>query len=638
MADDDRGSKGSKSSKGSSSREAKEKFQKRVDEALEITLTLLTTYLVAGEGLSLRMFMVTQLSQIRALCKLLATALAWMFSTSSRMLSRKERSPLLRCLLYIVGAPSIGDEDGEGRVKTCRVLKGRVIFSPKCPSDSVIAFPETFYACMEDASSKALELDVSDDYLIVETSLSDDADDIKLPLMRCADKGRGVRVDKGLFVRITRSCGGAESGNEEDVGAVANSSCEFTCYVDIDTGMYPSGTHNRVVDDYIRSCMERRARRKEDDMEKPCRFSLKSFDTVELPPNAASFIAHRAHRAHTIPPNCANDDFDDEEEEDDSCGSSEDEGGDASSHEKDTETETKLKLRGGCEHSEKGANPHAKIDVSDLIAQQKFKSSPYLRFSMLAGGGIGTKTFDNTFFRGKRELVEELREFDGSEELDAITGCVHKRVYVLHGKPGTGKTSIVKAISNMTRRHIIDVPPGAVLTKYTLSQLFHCHSLSESKVPHERKLYVFDEPREMLDVMQDRKLTCDGAVLGVEYTLQDLLRELDGLQTEDGFMAVILTNVLPANLDPAIVRKGRIDKIFEIGGMDREDLRTMYRQWYGKQAPDIPTHLIERFPDDGTLTQADVGSIFRETRNVEKAMSDLAVLLDKTTTAITTKI
>jgi len=37
--------------------------------------------------------------------------------------------------------------------------------------------------------------------------------------------------------------------------------------------------------------------------------------------------------------------------------------------------------------------------------------------------------------------------------------------------------------------------------------------------------------------------------------------------------------------------------------------------------------LLHRFPDDGTFTQADVGGVFRDTRNAVKAVAGLEHLL-----------
>jgi hypothetical protein len=83
-----------------------------------------------------------------------------------------------------------------------------------------------------------------------------------------------------------------------------------------------------------------------------------------------------------------------------------------------------------------------------------------------------TKTFENIFFTSKDTLVHKIKYFCSNEDTYKIIGRPYSMGIMLYGKPGTGKTSCIKAIASLTQRHIIDVSLKKIKTQKELSEIF----------------------------------------------------------------------------------------------------------------------------------------------------------------------
>mmetsp|Transcript_7602 Transcript_7602/g.16561 ORF Transcript_7602/g.16561 Transcript_7602/m.16561 type:complete len:767 (-) Transcript_7602:145-2445(-) len=82
------------------------------------------------------------------------------------------------------------------------------------------------------------------------------------------------------------------------------------------------------------------------------------------------------------------------------------------------------------------------------------------------------KTFESLFFREKDDLLQIIDHFTEKSGRYAIKGYPHKFGLLLHGPPGTGKTSLIKALAQKTERSIINVPLAKISTNSELMSLF----------------------------------------------------------------------------------------------------------------------------------------------------------------------
>jgi chaperone BCS1 len=80
----------------------------------------------------------------------------------------------------------------------------------------------------------------------------------------------------------------------------------------------------------------------------------------------------------------------------------------------------------------------------------------------------GRKTFETLFFPEKASLLAMVAAFQNKTGRYAIPGYPHKLGLLLHGEPGTGKTSLIKALSALTGRHIVQVQLGRIKTNQQL--------------------------------------------------------------------------------------------------------------------------------------------------------------------------
>lgn len=141
-------------------------------------------------------------------------------------------------------------------------------------------------------------------------------------------------------------------------------------------------------------------------------------------------------------------------------------------------------------------------------------------------------------------------------------GLKQTRGILLHGPSGTGKTLLIKALANMFNVTLFLVSLADIASKWqgeqelTMNILF---SYAKANIP---SVIIFDE----IDVIcPDRRKTQDAEQKIVSIVLQNM----DGFKNLDGVIVVGTTNLLQ-NIDIALLRPGRFDKIIEIPLPDQE--------------------------------------------------------------------
>ena len=86
------------------------------------------------------------------------------------------------------------------------------------------------------------------------------------------------------------------------------------------------------------------------------------------------------------------------------------------------------------------------------------------------------KSFDNIFFESKKEVLTYLEPFlnpnNKNHLINEKYGIPFKCVFMLHGPPGCGKSSLIKSTIKYTNRHCILVPWSKIKTCNDFVSLF----------------------------------------------------------------------------------------------------------------------------------------------------------------------
>jgi cell division protease FtsH len=151
-----------------------------------------------------------------------------------------------------------------------------------------------------------------------------------------------------------------------------------------------------------------------------------------------------------------------------------------------------------------------------------------------------------------REIIEFLKD---PPKFQKLGGKIPKGV-LLVGPPGTGKTLLAKAIAGEANVPFFSISGSDFVEMFVGVGASRVRDLFEQGKKHAPCIIFMDE----IDAVGRHR----GAGLGGghderEQTLNQLLVEMDGFETNDGVILIAATN-RPDVLDPALLRPGRFDR------------------------------------------------------------------------------
>lgn len=181
------------------------------------------------------------------------------------------------------------------------------------------------------------------------------------------------------------------------------------------------------------------------------------------------------------------------------------------------------------------------------------------------------RTMDSVILpQGQKErIADNLREFLAAEDHYNRLALPWHRGYMFHGPPGTGKTSLVKALANEFNLDLWYLSLSDLKAESSLLGLL-------SEVGPRSILLL--EDIDIMKITHDR----DGADQGT-ISMSSLLNTLDGVATPHGLVTIMTTNNFEV-LDPALTRAGRMDMIEKLDYPSANSISDMFKYFYGREA------------------------------------------------------
>ncbi len=201
------------------------------------------------------------------------------------------------------------------------------------------------------------------------------------------------------------------------------------------------------------------------------------------------------------------------------------------------------------------------------------------------------------------EIVDFLKKPKKFQEM----GAKIPRGVLLCGNPGTGKTLIAKAIAGEANVPFISMSGSEFIEMFAGLGASRVRKLFEKARKIAPCIVFIDE----IDAIGSRRSTSNGAESENNQTLNQLLVEMDGFDTEEAIIVLAATN-RPEMLDKALLRPGRFDRQITIGLPDlngREEILKIHSE--GKKL-DESVNLRSIAEDTAGFTGAELANILNE--------------------------
>jgi len=173
---------------------------------------------------------------------------------------------------------------------------------------------------------------------------------------------------------------------------------------------------------------------------------------------------------------------------------------------------------------------------------------------------------------------------------------------LLAGPPGTGKTTVAKVLAAQARSSFYPISGADVISKWVGESEGNIRRLFERARENRPSIIFIDE----IDAIAGRR----GQVEVHDSHVNQLLAEIDGVSGQRGVFIVGATN-RPDQIDPAMLRGGRLSRTIVLGLPDEEGRLAMLRL-HTQRMPTVGVDLERLARDTEGLSPADLKGLAQE--------------------------